>query len=89
MELHDMSDLLDQLRSLSGCSYISDLHMARYAKEVRSAIKKIDPSGFTLWAWNSAIRYITAEDCRAQTQLDALRFLDFWLASREEKSKHE
>ncbi len=87
MALHDMSDLLDQLQSLSGCSYISDLHLARYAKEIRSAIKKMDPSSFPLGAWNSAIRYITAEDCQAQTQLDALRFLDFWLASREEKSK--
>lgn len=89
MALQDMSDLLAQLQSLSGCSYISDLHSPRYAKEIRAAMVKIDPASFTLDAWNRAIRYITAENCRAQTQSDASRFLDFWFAFQEKKCKRD
>ena len=81
----DMSVLLDQLKFLAGCTYISDLRVAHHASSIRSALKKVNPSSFTTEAWNNAVRYITGKACQEAAPVDALRFLDTWLASLDKK----
>ena len=81
----DMSVLLDQLKFLAGCTYISDLRVTRNASSIRSALKKVDPSSFTPEAWNNAVRYITGKVCQESAPAGALCFLDTWLASLDKK----
>lgn len=75
MSSKDMSAFLDKLVDMVECSYISDLHDARFAKKVIEAVSRVDENDFSPRAWNDVIRYITKQSDVFDNGKDAKAFL--------------
>ena len=54
-------DLLDQILRISGCSYLSDLRIREYRRDVCRSVEKIPAEEFSLEEWQEAAAYLTGE----------------------------
>ena len=50
--------LLETLRALVGCPYLSDLHDPRYHADVRRAATKLRTEDFSAREWQDALTYL-------------------------------
>ncbi len=74
-----MADLLETLRRISDCSYISDLHEACFAADVKKGVLAIDDGDYSAEEWNKAAHYIAGRNTGFDTVAEAKLFLSEYL----------
>lgn len=51
-------DLLEKLARLSGCPFLSDLHLPENREKVACALDMLQPEEYPPEAWREAVRYL-------------------------------
>lgn len=74
-----MADLLETLRRISDCNYISDLHEACFAADVKKGILAINDGDYSAEEWNKAANYIAGKNAAFSTVAEAKLFLSKYL----------
>lgn len=69
------TDLLDVLRSGSGCLYLSDLHDHRNLPSVQHVLRNVEPARYNIKAWTEAVYYITGERLCFESGAQAAQYL--------------
>lgn len=75
-----MADLFETLRRISDCSYISDLHEACFATDVKKGILAIGDGDYSAEEWSKAAHYITGRKNGFNTVAEAKLFLSEYLS---------
>ena len=55
--------------------YLSDLHLPAFLCAVQHFVRGLDPSRYSLWEWNDAVRYITGSAAVFDTPEQAAQYL--------------
>jgi hypothetical protein len=68
-------DLLEMLSFQTGCMFLSDLKKPHNLSFIRRALKHIEPSCYSLWEWEDAVRYLTGEKKEFATYADVKAYV--------------
>lgn len=75
MKTEKPEPLLDHLAAVTGCEYLSDLHLPCRLPLLREAVTGCAGHDYSLAEWNDAVRYITGEKAVFSSPEEAKTFL--------------
>lgn len=60
--------ILDEVRRIVGCLYISDLHDSSRFEQVKKAVARIEPGSYDDKEWRETYEYVTGQKLKDETE---------------------
>lgn len=76
-------ELLEDLKALSGCTYISDLRSVWRRPLLKKVLREIEPERYPVGQWQELVHYLCDEPCSAAAAEGCWQYLQRWLEEGE------
>lgn len=73
-----MQSLLDDLSTLVGCLYLSDLPRPEYREKIISELSRIPKDRYPLSDWAETVYYLTKKEVSPQNPKEAIEYLKLY-----------